>query len=232
MDGGSSDNSPAIIKRHADSIAYWVSEPDNGQADAINRGLERSTGEVMGWLNSDDRLMPGALSLVGLIFAAYPSVMWITGRSAIMDAHGRLAAIGPRRGFFRRAIRNGRYHNRGFGFIQQEGTFWRRALWEKAGGLDPKRYYTADFELWQRFAAHADLVMVQSILAMFRQHDQQKSADQSGYYAEIGVSGPAVSQRMRRWVLHPIAARFAPQIVYESGRWQFKPGRYFRPGLG
>ncbi|MGV3532725.1 MAG: glycosyltransferase family 2 protein, partial [Chthoniobacteraceae bacterium] len=102
MDGGSKDGSVEIIQRHADRLAAWVSEPDGGQYDAINKGFARSTGEIMSWLNSDDQLTPWALSIVADIFESCPEVEWLTTLSQIRwDAHGRAVRCLPQGGFSR-----------------------------------------------------------------------------------------------------------------------------------
>ena len=78
MDGGSRDNSVDVIKRHADRLHYWVSEPDGGQTDALIKGFNLATGDIMGWLCSDDLLLPGALELVARYFEQHPEVEWLT----------------------------------------------------------------------------------------------------------------------------------------------------------
>ena len=85
IDGNSTDGSVGIIRRYASDLTYWVSEPDHGQANAINKGFAHTTGDILGWLNSDDILLAGALSLVGEIFARYPQIAWVTGICAIID---------------------------------------------------------------------------------------------------------------------------------------------------
>ncbi|NDJ62456.1 MAG: glycosyltransferase [Chloroflexi bacterium] len=237
MDGGSADDSPEIIRRYAHQFAGWVSAPDAGQAAAINAGFARSTGEIMAWLNSDDLLMPGALSLVGQIFARYPQITWLSGWDANVDVDGHITAVRLPVGRFSALIRRGWYHGRGLGFIRQESTFWRRALWERSGGqLDEKRRYTMDFALWQRFAAHADLVTVDSLLAAFRHQPQQKTAEIERYYAEIGVRLPSAA----RLLTLPLRAALAgptwpltPHVRYDrhTHAWQFRPGPLFRPGI-
>jgi len=234
LDGGSTDGSRAIIEQYAPRLAYWQSQPDGGQAAALNAGFARATGDILTWLNSDDVFYPGALSLVGEAFARFPEIAWLTGIPANMDAAGRLAEIGPRTGRFRPFIQRGWQHGRALGFIRQEGTFWRRGLWERAGArLDPQRHLTLDYDLWRRFAAHADLVTAASILAVFRYQPRQKTADLDRYYAEIGTRLP---ERMRLLML-PLRAflaitawPLAPRLRYHraSAQWRFSPGPFFR----
>ena len=219
LDGGSTDGSREIIARHAARLAYWQSQSDGGQAAAINVGMARTTGEILTWLNSDDFLLPGALSLVREVFTRWPQVLWLTGRPANADAEGRLAEIGFPTGRFRALIQRGWYHGRGLGFIRQEGTFWRRDLWQRAGGQVGAHFRQAlDFDLWRRFARHADLVTVDSILAAFRFQPDQKTADLAYYYLEAGVRAPAY--------LRPLA--LPVRVLFTLARWPFAPRIVYR----
>lgn len=188
MDGGSTDESPAIIQRHAARLAGFASERDGGQYEAVNKGFARSHGEIMGWLNSDDLLTPWALSVVGDIFAAHPEIEWLTSLTPLrFDARGRAVRCLPQRGFSRAGFFAGEYLPRpghfSTGHIQQESTFWRRSLWERAGGFVGGDYPLAgDFELWARFFQHAELYGVETPLGGFRFHGDQKTGSQHQRY--------------------------------------------------
>ncbi len=182
MDGGSTDQSLDIIRKYEASLTRWVSEADGGQYDAINRGFRGTTGEVMGWLNSDDMLTPWALSVVGEIFAHFPEIEWLTTLLPIeWNERGQLVGCRSRGGytarqFFRGAnLASGRSYARGW--IQQESTFWRRSLWDRVGArLDASLAYAADFELWTRFFQQAELYTVAVPLGGFRVHQAQKTS--------------------------------------------------------
>lgn len=166
LDGGSTDGSPDIVRRYADRLAYWRSAPDGGQYAAITEGLQRATGDVLAWINSDDRLWPWTLKLVGLMFAAFPHVEWLTGRRNQIGADGRLLGISVE---FPAWSHNHYARRDAPSAIQQEGTFWRRGLWERAGGYVGGEWGLAgDYDLWLRFMRHATLHQSDLVLGAFR----------------------------------------------------------------
>jgi glycosyltransferase involved in cell wall biosynthesis len=182
VDGGSTDGSIEVIKAYADHLTHWVSEPDNGQYDAINRGFARSTGDLMAWLNADDMYFPWTIATAVHLFETFDHIEWLTTRHPmVIDADGRLISIGTTYGYDRKSFLAG-FNLSGAGwpadaFIQQESTFWRRSLWEKAGGfVDSSLEYAADFDLWARFFEHAQLYSADVPLAAFRRQEGQKTA--------------------------------------------------------
>jgi len=164
IDGGSTDGSVDIIRKHESRLAYWVSEPDAGLYHAIQKGFEKSTGDIMAWINSDDKYHPGAFSIVTELFCQFPQIEWLQGIPTVYDEKGRTVLVDNLRSWCKADVYSGNYQ-----WIQQESTFWRRSLWEKAGStLDTRLRYAADFELWLRFFRHAELYSIKSLLSGFR----------------------------------------------------------------
>jgi glycosyltransferase involved in cell wall biosynthesis len=169
IDGGSADETKKILARHKSDLSYCVSEPDDGQAHAIAKGFAALRGDIMAYLNSDDMLMPGALSFVGRYFATHPRIDVIYGHRVIVDECGREVGrwILPRHD--KRAIRH-------FDYVPQETLFWRRPLYEKVGGINPAFHFAMDWDLLLRFmAAGAQIRRVPYFLACFRIHTRQKT---------------------------------------------------------
>ena len=193
-DGGSTDGSAEIVRRHESRLAGWVSERDGGQYAAVANGFARTRGEILGWLNSDDALLPGALSVVGEVFAQFPQIDWLTTtRPLFWDASGRAVRCEALAGFSRAGFFAGEHLPKkgsfDLGFIQQESTFWRRSLWEKAGGFDPDFPLAGDFALWARFFKRAELFSIDAPLAGFRLHDEQKTGQRFAEYSrEAGAA--------------------------------------------
>ncbi len=189
IDGASSDRTFEIASRYADRLAVLKSEPDPGQYHGIQKGMSLATGEVMAWLNGDDVYCPWTLQMVGEIFARFPEVQWIVGTPAYMNGAGACTRISGNAGtaYPRHYIRNGWFRPEIAGYLQQESMFWRKSLWDRVGGLNLALNYAADFDLWQRFAEHAELYSVTAPLALFRQRpgEQRSSKGQVAYEGEV-----------------------------------------------
>jgi hypothetical protein len=185
MDGGSKDNSVEIIKKYQKYLTYWQSRPDDGQYAAIDEGFQKTTGQVMGWLNSDDKLHHQALFKVAYLFTEHPEVEWLSGRTNIWDKNGAVQLVLCE---YLPVFTREKYLRKDYGdpSIQQESTFWRRSLWDLAGGgLKKDLQYAGDLELWARFFRHARLYSVDTLLGGFRMYGNQKTSHfMDRYHAE------------------------------------------------
>ena len=190
IDGGSTDNSVEIIRKYEKYLSYWVSEKDHGQYHAINKGLEKSQGEIMAWLNSDDMYCKWAFEVVADIFSQNPGIEWLTSLFPLVWGSGvNATACYERPGYNSRAFYEGRYtdivHDKSLSYIQQESTFWKRSLWVRSGGRLSEDYSLAgDFDLWARFFEFSLLYGVQVPLGGFRVHDAQRSRNIDLYRKE------------------------------------------------
>ncbi len=169
IDGGSTDGSVEIIQRYAHRLAGWVSEPDKGQTDAINKGFERCKGEVLAWLNSDDTYQPGAVREVVAFLQANPDVGMVYGDSNYINQDGQTLGRFPAAQTDYRRLRQGYVH------IPQQASFFRASLWEQVGPLDPSFYFAMDYDLWVRLARISELRYHPKLWANFRLHSQGKT---------------------------------------------------------
>lgn len=176
IDGASHDDSRRILERYAPFLSFWVSEPDRGQAHAINKGLARSTGEILGWLNSDDLLLPGSLRRIAAAFAEPSSPTVVTGLRKVIDDDGR-----PLRNWVR-DLPQARYL-RCYCCVAQETVYWRREVYERLGPLDESLHYALDYDYWLRMLdAGYELRLLPFYLGAFREHGASKSATQLDVY--------------------------------------------------
>ena len=189
IDGASTDETPSVLERYRDKLALVVSEPDQGQSNAINKGMSKATGEILTWLNSDDMLAPGALAAAALAFdlnradmIAGVCLLYQDGR--LLAQHLTACANGPL------PLDNLLDLDHGWNagqFFHQPEVMFTRDLWLRAGGyLDEQLYFSMDYELWLRFArAGALLHVIGRPLAWFRVHPEQKTYAMSSFLPEL-----------------------------------------------
>jgi GT2 family glycosyltransferase len=190
IDGGSTDGSVDIIRRHADAggIDLWISEKDSGQAEAIQKGFSRASGEYLFWLNSDDVLLPGAMQAIQRSLADHPAWDAVTGYHVAIDEESRIVAVNRIPGESPSAARWGVQH------VTQPTCVFRRSLYESVGGIDRSLHCVLDTDLWCRmFAAGSVWGHVPRCLAAFRRHTAAKGS--AGKWAKLYLDEQAMLQR-------------------------------------
>jgi carbamoyltransferase len=186
QDGGSKDGTVEVLKRYAPSLKHWESAKDNGQAHAINLAFRHTGGEIMAYLNSDDLLLPGALAYVARYFTRHPEVDAVYGHRVLIDEYDREVGRWVLPPHQNEVLSWADY-------VPQETLFWRRRIWDKAGGtIDESFRFAMDWDLILRFRdAGARFVRLPRFLGAFRVHAQQKTS------AEIAQVGALEMDRLR-----------------------------------
>jgi len=203
MDGGSSDNTLSILESYSDRVK-WISEKDNGQTDAVNKGLRMAGGEIVTYLNADDVLLPGTLLKVAQKFMETPNTMWVTGKCRIIDENDRE---------IRRLITA--YKNLYLfldyrpllfvtDYISQPGTFWRAGLLTELGYLDESLHYAMDYEYWLRLYTNYPLAFIPEYLAAFRIHSQSKNTNAGHQDVYVNEEKVAIRRYTGSKLLHTL----------------------------
>jgi glycosyltransferase involved in cell wall biosynthesis len=187
IDGASTDGSVDLIKKYAEKISWWVSEKDNGQAEAINKGLARARGEYVSWINSDDYYMPGAVSDAVKALSSHPEAGFVFGNVQVVDQNERI-------------LNNLNYGDwnlvdlMSFRIIGQPGVFMRRSVVEKVGYLDQSYHFLLDHQLWIRLAQIAGIYYIPSLWAGAHYHEDCKNLAMA---ADFGREAKRIVEWMR-----------------------------------
>lgn len=183
IDGGSADDTVAVIRRYERQIAYWVSEPDGGQSDAINKGMAKATGEIVNWLNSDDYYSPGALQHIAEAFVS-GDALCVCGITRVFG--GGLDRA--KKSYVNKKSLKDTLCNL---LIEQPSTFFRKSVFDELGGVPSDLHYVMDRDLWIRFLGQHGvdrIVCIDAPLANFRRHDDSKTVSQQpALFAEYAV---------------------------------------------
>jgi len=168
VDGASTDGSVDIIKKYESSLAYWISEKDSGQADAINKGLARAKGDVLAWLNSDDYYLSNTISSVVKVFEENPDVVMVYGDMLAVDEQGQTINVLKYKQLSLEDLLC-------FQIIGQPAVFFRRDAFEKTGGLDTTFHFLLDHHLWIRIAEQGKILHVPQTWSAARYHAEAKN---------------------------------------------------------
>lgn len=204
VDGGSTDQTMSILDRFRGNLAHVISEPDGGLYEALAKGFSLATGEVFGWINADDLLMPKSLFWVNLAFEAAQDIQWITGTPSCATGDGMIYPSAPG-DHLRRLYRRDEFLHGDFYPIAQESTFFTAGLYRSVGGLSSRYRVAGDYELWAKFFERTELALVRAYLGAFRKHAGQLTASPRQYRAEaqdirtrFGSAGLAKTYRSAR----------------------------------
>ncbi len=214
IDGGSADGSVEIIKKYEDRLAYWVSERDRGQSHALNKGFERASGDIIGWLNSDDLYCPGAFHRVAEACQSQPATDAWYGGIYIADSEDRiLNALWP--------LDPDPAYTVFVGLdIHQQALFWRRELMQRVGLTDESLHFAMDWDFIIRLLLAGKFERIRRQLGVFRLHEAAKTTNQS----EIG-------QRDRQVLLERYARHFPPSASGDLSRWLLRGKRLIKVAL-
>jgi glycosyltransferase involved in cell wall biosynthesis len=203
IDGGSTDGTLEIVERFSSDIDIFMSEPDEGQYHAVQKGFNMSHGDIMAWINADDIYLPWTFAIVDNIFTQFPDVDWIMGRPCTLNKAGQSVSISAVTASYPgRLIKSGIFRSGYAGHLQQESMFWRRSLWEKAGGFNLDLKYAADYDLWTRFSEYSDLFSVDAPLACFRYRPGEQRSSMNNYYSEeVEMVFRGLKQSTQLWTM-------------------------------
>jgi glycosyltransferase involved in cell wall biosynthesis len=232
IDGGSTDGTVEFLRgfgplpdpppeyQGRERKLRWISEPDKGQADAVNKGLTMATGDIIGWLNADDLYPAGALAIVADTFAANPALQWLIGRCDIVDQSGRTVRSNITDYKNRLLDSYSRKSLLRMNLISQPAVFWRREFGQKIGPLDESLHWTMDYDLWLRMAEKSEPMILKDTLARFRVRGDSKS--QGGRRGQF-TEGYQVACRYCRedWMSRLVHRVNVEKIVwgYTTMRW-------------
>ena len=234
IDGGSQDQSLEVIRSFSDRLDYWEFRPDRGQAEVINKGLLRAKGDILGWLNSDDILLPSSVSLVVNTLMNRPEIDVVYGRLDRIDEDGKLV---PTPVLPKDRVTFDAAHAIGESVVNQPGCLWRRRIMEQVGLLDKSLRYVMDYEYWLRMlVAGAKFRRLDETLAAFRLSSRSKTVGQTALFAEehlkfldtllergdlavrLGLSVEDVHRQVRRG--QAIQQLYAFNGNLKQGRWK------------
>lgn len=205
MDGGSTDGTQEILKKYSDKI-IWKSEKDNGQSDAINKGLKIATGDIVAYLNSDDAYEPDAIKKVAEFFQKNPEKKWVYGKCKIIDKNDK--EIRKPITFYKNLLLKNYSYSKllSENFISQPATFWRKELMNEIGYFDEKEHFCMDYEYWLRIGKKYPAGIINDCLANFRHHISSKSGivNKKQFRDELRIAKKYSQEKTLPIMLHEI----------------------------
>ena len=220
VDGGSTDGSQEIIQKYANRLAWWVSEKDQGQADALNKGFAHAHGEIVAWLNSDDTYLPGAVAAAVRAFEAYPQAALVYGDTIAMDEEGQMINILQYRQLTLEDLLC-------FQIIGQPAVFMRRGAFEDAGGLDTSFHFLLDHQLWIKIAQRGKMIKIDQTWARARYHSLAKNRIQAAEFGRdaFRILDWAAGQSALQPVLAKVARRARASAYRLDARYLLDSGQ-------
>jgi len=230
VDGASTDNSFEIIKKYNDRLAYWISEKDSGQAEAINKGFARARGEILAWLNSDDYYLPDTVSAVVRCFEENPDVVMAYGDMLAVDGNGQTINLLKYKQLSLEDLLS-------FQIIGQPSVFFRRSALEKAGLLDTSFHFMLDHHLWIRLAQEGTIMHMPQVWSAARYHAQAKNRARAAEFGreafrvlDWAKAQPGLAQALSGLERRALASahRYDARYLLDGGQPAAALGAWFR----
>ena len=230
VDGGSTDNSTEIIKKYADQLAYWISERDSGQAEAINKGFARANGDILAWMNSDDYYMLNTISVVVRCFEQNPDVVMVYGDMLAVDGTGQTINVLKYRQLSLEDLLC-------FQIIGQPSVFFRRSALEKTGWLEPSFHFMLDHHLWIRLAQQGRLLHIPQVWSAARYHPLAKNRARAAEFGreafrilDWAKKEPGLAKKVSKVNRRALASahRYDARYLLDGGQPASALGAWFR----
>jgi GT2 family glycosyltransferase len=230
VDGGSTDNSAEIIQKYADRLAYWISERDSGQAEAINKGFARANGEIVAWLNSDDYYMLNTVSFVVQCFEQNPDVVMVYGDMLAVDGEGQPINVLKYKQLSLEDLLC-------FQIIGQPSVFFRRSALEKTGWLEPSFHFMLDHHLWLRLSEQGRILHVPQVWSAARYHPAAKNRAKAAEFGreafrvlDWAKEQPGLAESVLRVKRRALASahRYDARYLLDGGEAAAALGAWFR----
>jgi GT2 family glycosyltransferase len=230
VDGGSTDDSVEVIQKYADRLAYWISEKDSGQAEAINKGFARANGEIVAWLNSDDYYLRHTISIVVRCFEQNPDVVMLYGNMFAVDENGQTINVLKYKQLSLEDLLC-------FQIIGQPSVFFRRSVLEKVGWLDPTFHFMLDHHLWIRLAQQGRILHIPQVWSAARYHPQAKNRARAAEFGreafqvlEWAKKQPDLAEVVSKVKRRALASahRYNARYLLDGGQTAAALGAWFR----